>query len=289
MFCPNCGKEQAGGAKFCIACGQKLPIIEKENHSSENEWKFEGNASSAAPQSSTPVPFSGEVPAQRATPAQYPAQVPAQTAVPSQYPAQAPTQAAVPPQYPAPSYAPAQMPSPSPVVAGAAKAASKVGSGVKWTIILSAIAAIAVLLVALFYKTDEQKIEDRIEAFNIACSNSDLQGMFDCFDKYTRTMYSTTIGLTEGIIGGLTGFDLPLGDMLNLFAMESAGAEGMGLELEIESIEVNENSAIVTLTAECAENIGQETIVMCKEGDDWFIDLRATEAAVSSSEDSVTD
>ena len=173
-------------------------------------------------------------------------------------------------------------------VAPIASAAKTVSGGVKWTIALSVIAAIAVLLFALFYKTDEQKIEDRIESFNIACNSGDIQGMFDCFDKYTRQMYSTTIGLTEGIIGGLTGFDLPLGDLFNLFAMDSFGGEGLGLEIEIESIEVNDHTAIVTLTDACAENLGQDTIIMCKEEDDWFIDLRATEAAAPAPEDTET-
>ena len=351
MFCPNCGKEQAENAKFCIACGHKLPNTnEKPAHKEEKQDpsgtelnldpSLEINPTDTTTQNATPIQTPAQAPTSAAAPtytaAHMPAQVPApvqptysyptQAPAPAQptysyptqapapvqptysYPTQAPapvqptysypTQAPAPVQptysYPAQTQAPAatrasmpySAPNPIGTVAGAA---SKVSGGVKWTIALSVIAAIAVLLFALFYKTDEQKIEDRIESFNIACSNGDIQGMFDCFDNYTRTMYSTTIGLTEGIIGGLTGFDLPLGDLFNLFAMDSFGGEGLGLEIEIESIEVNDHTAIVTLTDACAESLGQDTIIMCKEEDDWFIDLRATEAAAPVPEDTETE
>ncbi len=125
-----------------------------------------------------------------------------------------------------------------------------------------------------FFKSDEQIIGERIEAFASAYSDGDFEALFGCFDKRTRKTYETVLGVADGIFGGLTGFDIPIGDLFELGGMYAAGEFDM--QIEIESIEVKGDKAIAKVTMIADGDSESEEFVLCKEDYDWYIDYEGT-------------
>ncbi|MBR3592838.1 MAG: zinc-ribbon domain-containing protein [Clostridia bacterium] len=132
-----------------------------------------------------------------------------------------------------------------------------------------------IFLCANFFKSDEQKIRDRLDTFSESCNDGDIEEMINCFDKKTRKTYDMSLGLVEGIFGGMTGFDLPIGDMFEIFGMQEMKGS-MNVQIDIESIEINGNDAVVKVTLYSEGEAEAEEIIMCKEDDDWYIDLEGT-------------
>ena len=242
MFCPYCGKQIPNEAAFCMSCGNKI------------------------------TPPQPHTPAQPAPEQQTAYQAPVQPQAPAQptYVQQAPVQ-----QPPVQYQAPANSNIASQLVACGNTA---VKSKAKFFILIPIIAVLigAIVFASLyFFKSDEDKIRDRLDTFAAACNDGDIESMVECFDKKTRKYYETSIGLVEGIFGGLTGVDLPIGDMFELFGMQEMGGQ-VNMELIVNSIQINGNTAIVNITMSESGNIETDQIKMCKEDDDWFIDLEGT-------------
>ena len=223
---------------FCPKCGNKL----NENAAFCSAC---GNPLNAAPQQNTQ-------PAQPSQPAQ-------------------PVQYAHPVQYVQPVSAPSvQMSAPS--------VSLKLGgaSWVKWAILGVIAAAIITLVVVLLPKSDEAKIRDRLDDFETACTDMDMEGMFNCFDRKTRKTYESTMSVADGLLGGLTGIDLPYSDIAELGGMEMAGSGEFEMDIEVKSIVVEDDIAFVEVVMTNGGESGEDTIVMCKEEDDWFIDFEET-------------
>lgn len=175
------------------------------------------------------------------------------------------------PQPQSPQYVQPQAPS---IASGNTTIVVKSKRNLIWIPIVAVIVAGAIVATCLFFfKSDEQKIRDRIDTFATACSESDIEGMINCFDSRTRKTYETMMSFTEGLMGGLTGFDLPLGDMVELFGMESGGQFEM--KIEVHSVEINGDSAEVEVTMDDGSTTESDVIVMCKEDDDWYLDFSA--------------
>jgi len=164
-----------------------------------------------------------------------------------------------------------QAPAPAPVTV---KVRGSRFGWIKWVVILAIIAGAAFAAYKIFFKSDEQLIRDRIDTLEEAYNDMDMEEMFGCFDKQTRKAYDTVIGMAEGLIGGVTGFDLPLGDMMELGGMEMGGEVEM--EIEILSIEINDDEATVEITMNYGEKQESDTLKMCKEDSDWYIDYSGT-------------
>ncbi len=203
--------------------------------------------------------------------------------------AQAPTEQQAPVQPQQPVYqAPVQQPvyqAPVPPVSAPAQVQIPVslGNPVKNTkrTLLIVIPIVAVLVAAIvlgcmfLFKSDEDKIRDRIDTFATACNEGDIEGMINCFDKKTRKTYEASMGLVEGLFGGITGVDIPIGDMVEIFGMEEMGGQ-LNMDITVESIAINGNTAQVKVTLSAEGEAETDEVVMCKEEDDWFIDMEAT-------------
>ena len=256
MFCPYCGKQIPNEAAFCMACGNKIN----------------------APQQQAPA----QQPVQQA-PTQQPIQQPVQQApvqqpIPEQPTYTQPPVYQPPVQQPIPTYqAPAQPNFAQQLVTTCANTAVKTSKAKFFVLIPLIVVLIGAIVFAslYFFKSDEDKIQDRLDAFAAACNDGDMEGMVECFDKKTRKYYETSIGLVEGIFGGLTGVDLPIGDMFELFGMQEMGGQ-VNMELVVNNIQINGNTAIVSVTMYESGSVETDQIKMRKEDDDWFIDLEGT-------------
>ena len=147
-------------------------------------------------------------------------------------------------------------------------------AGLTWLIVLAALVAIASALFFFFYESDEEKIQNRLDSFADACNDMDIQEIFYSFDKQTRMLYDTSIGITEGLVGGLIGFDLPIGDMIEFGGLELGGQ--FNIDIEVLTITVDDDEAAVEASITIDGKTETDTIYMCQEGSDWYIDYEAT-------------
>lgn len=245
MFCPFCGSQiNSEQALFCMNCGKK---IHDDSQQSELEPPELEQPNVAQPEFEQPV-------VQQSAP---------QQAMYNQAPVSNPSV----PQF-------------TPVAQGASTGTTvvtvKTGNKFLWipvvAIILAGVIAIAVFLMG-GSKSDEEKIRDRINVFTAACNDMDMEAMMECMDRTTRRQYETMMGFADGLLGGITGIDLPYSDIATLFGMESAGEYEM--IIEIHNIEINGDAANVEVSMSDANSTESEndTMVMCKEDDEWYIDF----------------
>ncbi len=149
----------------------------------------------------------------------------------------------------------------------------KTGRKSPWIPLIAIILIGAIVAAFFFFRTnDEDKIRDRIKIFTSACNDMDMKTMMECMDKTTRRQYEAMLGLADGLLGAITGADLPFSDMAELMGMENAGDYEM--EIEILSIEIDGDVARVEVVmSERGVETERETMIMCKEGDEWYIDF----------------
>lgn len=191
-------------------------------------------------------------------------------------PAEPPTPQPAVQQPVAPQYAQPQAPQYAAVAPAAPSApvvVVKPRRNLVWIPIVAILLAGAIVAaIFLWPKSDEDKIRDRIESFTEACNDMDFEAIIACMDSTTRKQYETMMSATDGILGGITGIDLPYSDMAELMGMEAAGE--MDMDIEIKSIEIDGDTANVEVVMSSGGEEEADTIIMCKEDDDWYIDFR---------------
>ena len=178
---------------------------------------------------------------------------------------------------PAPPKRPAAPHAPGSFGAPAAKAGSSL---LKWLIPLLALAAAAVVIVivasggkiANIGKSDEQLIRERIAAFEEAYTSGDYDGMLECMDSEMQSITEMSMGLMDGLMGEVAGFDLGI-SMTDMFGL--VGFMGDFADFIIEDIVITGDTAMVTLTmnmdmyGESASDTME--LPMVKEKGDWYI------------------
>lgn len=130
------------------------------------------------------------------------------------------------------------------------------------------------------FKSDEDLIHERVDAFFFALNSGDMEAAFECMDAKSRNTYQAMINLTEGIMGSLIGFDLPMAD---LFALTIGTSSGDFMSAQVHKIEVtSETTATVTLTMNISddrmdldETVEYVPMEMIKEQGDWYIYAQA--------------
>lgn len=254
MFCPYCGYEiEDESYVFCKNCGKK--VKEEEEQPEIGDVSVETNINQPASQQFSSQQSVGKQSAIKQPVVQQPVvQQPASTAPVLN-----------------------QVQSAAPAVPGNVNVTVKTGGHkAVWIPIISVILIGAIVAVCMFFfKSDEQKIRDRIDTFFTACGETDIEGMVECLDSKTRKTYETMMGLTQGLLGGITGFDLPLGDMFELYAMDSS--ESFEMDYEIGTIKIDGKKATAKVTMKNGNGESETSdVVLCKEDDDWFIDLEGT-------------
>ena len=122
------------------------------------------------------------------------------------------------------------------------------------------------------FKSDEQLIRERIQAYEDACNDGDYEAMLDCMNSSTRAMTEAATGLMGGILSEGIGFDIDISSMMGL-----AGAAGDFFEFEIIDITVNGEEAVVelrmTATMYGQEQVEEAELPMVKEDGDWYIGM----------------
>lgn len=188
--------------------------------------------------------------------------------------------------------APPKAPSPAPRTPGptpyapnpaayAAPVAKAGGNMLKWLIPLIALGAAAIVVVIVIVsggditnigKSDEQLIRERIAAFEEAYTSGDYDGMLECMDSEMQSITEMSMGLMDGLMGEVAGFDLGV-SMTDMFGL--VGFMGDFADFVIEDIEINGDTAIVTLTMTMnmyGESSSEVTeLPMIKEKGDWYI------------------
>lgn len=159
----------------------------------------------------------------------------------------------------------------------APKAAAKAGSSLlRWMIPLIALAAVAAVVVVILNaagiigKSDEELIRDRIAEFEEAYTSGDYDGMMDCLASDMRAATDVSMGLMDGLMSDMAGFDIGMSDMFGL-----VGLMGDFCDFIIEDIQIQGDSATVTLTMNMnmygETSSEQMTLPMVKDGGDWYI------------------
>ena len=235
-FCSNCVKPVDDTIRFCPSCG--------------------------APQQ--PV---SQQPYQQPAP-QQPYQQPQQPA--PQQPYQQPQQ----PTYQQPAYQQPVAPSGYPVGA-AVKKAGGFAKHLKWILPVVAFVVAAVVSFLIFgtnlFKSDETLIRERIQAYEDACNDGDMDAMLDCMDSETQALMEGTMGFMDGLFQEGSGMDFGMSDMFGF-----AGAMGDFFKVEITNIAIEGNYATVSVIMSAdmygySEETEETELPMVKEGGDWYI------------------
>lgn len=143
--------------------------------------------------------------------------------------------------------------------------------------IMAAVLLFSVMMVLLsgcLFKSDEEKIRDRMISFQDAYNAGDMEEVLACFDAKTRNTYQSAFNIGNALIGGLTGFSVEIGDMFGLGI--AVMAEGDILDFVAMDINIiSETKAIVTVTCVYQDrdysDTGDATFTLVKEKGDWFI------------------
>ena len=147
----------------------------------------------------------------------------------------------------------------------------------KLLIIVLAIVSVGATTYYVFLnKTDEEKIEERLNTFVNSYSIGDLNGCISCFDAKGRNAYKG-IGNLGSLIGGkigVFGFNLGGDNISSLFSLGVA-TQDVKIELKIKSIDIeSENTAdvmtYVTYSDKWIEHSEELPLKMVKENVAWY-------------------
>lgn len=154
-----------------------------------------------------------------------------------------------------------------------------VGAGSKWIIalLISALAIGSVVIVFFFtdlgniFKSDEQLIRERIQAYEDACNNGDYEGMLDCMDGATRSLMESSMGILDGIFSEGTGLDFGMTDLFGF-----AGLMGDYCNIQITNITIDGDHATVDIIMSMdvygmEQQSTEAQLPMVKENGDWYI------------------
>ena len=194
---------------------------------------------------------------------------------PYQQPApQQPYQQPQQPTYQQPAYQQPVAPSGYPVGA-AVKKAGGFAKHLKWILPVVAFVVAAVVSFLIFgtnlFKSDETLIRERIQAYEDASNDGDMDAMLDCMDSETKALMEGTMDLMDGLFQEGSGMDFGMSDMFGF-----AGAMGDFFKVEITNIEIEGNYATVSVIMSAdmygySEETEETELPMVKEGGDWYI------------------
>lgn len=164
-------------------------------------------------------------------------------------------------------------------VATPAKAVSSFGKIAKWLIPLISVFVVAAVAAVVFvfmnygnvFKSDEELIRERIQAYEDACNNGDYEAMLECMDAQTQALMEVTMGFMDGLFTEGTGMDFGITDMFGL-----AGLMGDYCHIEIKNIAIDGEYATVTVVMSTDVYVHEASaeeaeLPMVKEDGDWYI------------------
>lgn len=279
MFCIKCGAQITDDSRFCDHCGFDQNAMPQEQTQQPVQQSAYQQPAYQQPAYQQPV---YQQPAYQQPAYQQPVyQQPAYQQPAYQQPVQQPAYQQ--PAYQQPVYqqsAGPQAASAGNGVATAVKAAKGGASVVKWIIAAVLVIGAAAFVVIQFdllnlFKSDEDLIRERVEAFEAAYNNTDWDAMLDCMDTPTRAMMETVMSFADGMMSEAIGFEMGMSD---LFAMSGLVLDGDFCQMEVTDIQINGEKAQVTvrMTLDMYDYSESEEMVlpMVKEGNDWYISIK---------------
>lgn len=123
-------------------------------------------------------------------------------------------------------------------------------------------------------KSDEVKIQERLDAALFAFNSGDMEGVLDCYDARTRNVNKAVLGIGNSLLG-MGGIDIGLS---SLFAL-SVGLQSDGELARLEDVQITIGADGTRANVEavlCYEDTDDTLelplkITMVKENGDWFI------------------
>lgn len=123
-------------------------------------------------------------------------------------------------------------------------------------------------------KSDEVKIQERLDAAVFAFNSGDMERVLDCFDAKTRNVNKAVLGIGDGLLG-MGGIDIGLSSMFAL----AVGLQSDGELVRIEDVRITISADGMRADVEavlCYEDTGSAfdtpfQITMVKENGDWYI------------------
>lgn len=123
-------------------------------------------------------------------------------------------------------------------------------------------------------KSDEVKIQERLDAVVFAFNSGDMEGVLDCYDAKTRNVNKAVLGIGDGLLG-MGGIDIGFS---SLFAL-TVGLQSEGDIVKVEDVQITINSdgtraevsAMVHFDGPGGELDTPIQMTMIKENGDWYI------------------
>lgn len=131
---------------------------------------------------------------------------------------------------------------------------------------------------SFFQKSDEEKINARLDQFEQAYVTGDLDGCIKCFDSRSRKAYEG-IGTLGSFIGGKKGiFNFNLGsDTIGALFSLGVATGNYQLDFTVKSIEFdgNDRATVVVNMVEQSDTMApdsntEETLTMVREKNNWY-------------------
>ncbi len=138
------------------------------------------------------------------------------------------------------------------------------------------LALIMVMLLTgcVFFKSDEQKMKDKINRFITSYNSGDVDAMTETLDSQSRQVINSTLNIADSLIGSFTGFNISIKDVFSLCFNFSGNFERLTI-ISFDDFQIKESSAVVYVSVvgskSGAESSQSATFKMIKENGDWFI------------------
>ena len=123
-----------------------------------------------------------------------------------------------------------------------------------------------------YLKTDEQKIEDRMNDFLKAYNSGDFNGALESFDSKTRNTYKSVMNIGNALIG-LTGFGVDVSDLFTLGVSLSEGDLLQFDELQITFLSDTKATVSTIMYYQGYQESYSKKVqfTLIKEDNDWYI------------------
>lgn len=122
-------------------------------------------------------------------------------------------------------------------------------------------------------RSDEQKIQDRLDAFIFALNSGDTDAALECLDSKNRNMLNAALNIGGGLLNSLIGFDIDVKDVLALAIGLNSGDL---FKADVKDISITSDTTAVATMTLTSQVSGQTesvsgTMDLVKEKGDWYI------------------
>ncbi len=142
--------------------------------------------------------------------------------------------------------------------------------GVKtWSLAMCLVLVLFCFISCGIKKSDNELIEERVEAFLTAYNAGDMDTVLECLDAKKRNALEAMLNIFGGLAGSYAGFDI---NMKDLFSLGVNISEDDVMKLEITDIKISsKKKAIAKAEMELYGKSEFVYFVLVYEENDWYI------------------